>query len=110
MQILKNLWYYIANLFNKKINDIRDQKSDTIEPVTESIETITPVVPITGLPIETYIPPVESKPKEVVGMSPLTITEIPPVPNELSPAEAVIVKKKKKYYKKKPKGIKPLDK
>jgi hypothetical protein len=102
MQILKNLWNSVKNLIKK--NEVQ-----TNEPTMKVVASSVKENRTTGLPIETYIPQVESPSKEVVGMSPVTITETPAKPNELSPAESASEKKvakpyKRKYYKKKPKN------
>jgi hypothetical protein len=64
----------------------------------------------TGLPIENYIPQVEDEAKEVITMSPVSVTETPAAENELSPAEKVEKKKSASPAKAPAKKKKPSNK
>lgn len=105
MQILKNIFSKVQKLFKKT-------EVAPVKKTEEAKELLKEVV--SGLPIEVYIPQEETS-KEVVGMSPVTVTETPATPNELSPAEEAAEGEltangakrkpyKRKYYKKKPKA------
>lgn len=104
MQILKNIFSKVQKFLKK--TDVAP-----VEKMEEAKELLKEVA--SGLPIEVYIPQEETS-KEVIGMSPVTVTETPATPNELSPAEAAEgeltangAKRKpykRKYYKKKPKA------
>lgn len=96
MEFFKNLY---KKYFGKKCTDA---KNCTTEPCckVEKVE-VAPAVaeaPIvdevkSGLPIENYIPQVETESKEVITMSPVSVVETPATANELSPAEKVEKKK-----------------
>ncbi len=114
MEFFKNLY---KKWFGKKCTDV---KNCTNEPCCKVEEAVAPVVeaPVeevkSGLPIENYIPQVETETIEVITMSPVSVVETPAAENELSPAEKVEKKKsaspKKKKTANKPKAKKTIAK
>ncbi len=103
MEFLKNLKKWYSNFRNKKCSEEKCADTTCCKEVEEikQEKCITPEVK-SGLPIENYIPQVETENKTVVSMSPVSVVETPALVDELSPAERVVAKEvaKKKPYKK----------
>lgn len=116
MKLFDKVSALFRKLFPKK--DECCKKEECVKDVCPQPLTVEKKEVITGLPIEEYVAPVETEAKDVVSMSPVTVTELPGTPDEVSPAqkeEQKPVKKEvakkevakkaptKKVYRKKPK-------